>query len=243
MNPVVKYILIALSLVFAARRLWKAWRQFTRRSKVDLSAPPETQTTQIAGSDDALSPHKATVARRPDFKFKGLEYKALFVSPDYQQGMIEPTTEGQESHSVMGLTLSFTNNANEDCSECAVNVVAQIRFYSDDWSRSVDIATGVWLNSPCSSTTMEIGGIAELVLIMAKRPDYCAIGDLRLDINKQYPQYFMLEDVAWFSHVRVKLTDQISGTSTAISLRVWYDQEAWCHAFVPLPQAVEDMPW
>ena len=143
----------------------------------------------------------------------------------------------------MGLTLNFTNDANEDRSERAVNVVAKIRFYSGDWSKSVDIANGVWLNSPCSSTAMEIGGVGELVLIMAKRPDYCAIGDLRLDINKQYRQYFMLEDVSWFSHVRVKLTDQTSGTSTAISLRVWFDQGAWCHALVQPPQVVEGVPW
>jgi hypothetical protein len=207
MNPVVKSILIALALVFAARKLSEAWRQFKRRHKAGISAPPEGQTTQIAGSDihnHASSPHTATIARRPDFKFKGLEYKALFVSPDYNQGVIEPTTEGQESHSVMGLTLSFTNDANEDRSERAVNVVAQIRFYSDDWSKNVDIANGVWVNSTCSSTSMEIGGVEELVLIMAKRPDYCAIRDLRLDSNKQYRQYFMLEDVSWFSHVRVK---------------------------------------
>jgi hypothetical protein len=242
MNPVVKYILITLSLVFAARRLWEAWRQFKRRPEAGVSAP-EGQTTRMAGSDNALSPQKAAVARRPDFKLRCLEYKALFVSPDYNQGVIEPTTERQESHSVMGLTLSFTNDANEDRFERSVNVVSEIRFYSDDWSKSVDIANGVWLNSPCSSTTMEIGGIGELVLIMAKRPDYCAIKDLRLDINKQYRQYFTLEDVSWFSHVRVKLTDQISDTSTVISLRVWHDPGAWCHALVQPPQAVEDVPW
>ena len=68
-----------------------------------------------------------------------------------------------------------------------VSVVAQIRFYSGDWSKSMDIPYGVWVNSPCSTTSIESGGVEELVLILAKRPGYCAIRDLRLDISKQYP--------------------------------------------------------
>ncbi len=73
--------------------------------------------------------------------------------------------------------------------------------------------------------------------------DYCALRDVRLDINKEYPTYFKLEGVPWFSFVRIKLTDQISGTSAVSALRIWHDGKGWCHHSVSPPAAVENIPW
>ena len=90
---------------------------------------------------------------------------------------------------------------------------------------------------------MEVGAVEELVLILVNGADYGALRDVRVDINRNYPVYFKLENVPWFSHVRVKLTDQISGTSSVFALRIWHDGKGWCHHSVSPPTTVENTPW
>jgi hypothetical protein len=213
-------------------------------SYVSTEECPPQLAPGIGSQSGVVAPVTERPVRRPHFRFTGLGYKALFINPSPREGIGEPTTDEQETESVMGVTLSFTNMAVDDgSSKRAINVVARIRFYSDNWSKSRDILYGVWLNSPCNSTEMEIGAVEELLLILVNGSDYCALRDLRVDINKQYQNYFTLEDVAWVSHVRVKLTDQISATSEVFSLRVWYDGKGWCHHSVTPPEPVERVPW
>ncbi len=185
----------------------------------------------------------AKLTRRPQFRFTGIGRRHLFFSPDQKEGVVEPTTQEQEATSVACVTAIFTNNADDGTASRAVDVVARVRFYSSDWSKSRDILYGVWLSSPCNCTEMEIGAIQELVLLVVDGSTYFSLRDLRVSLNRQYGEnYVKVEDVSWFSHVRIKLTDQVSGESTVFTLRLWFDN-GWCQVESLPPSHITNAPW
>jgi len=184
-----------------------------------------------------LQPNTHSVVPRPHFAFTRLGYKALLIDDDPRRGVTEAITEDERSDAPMGITLSFTNLASGGGSKRAMNVVARIRLYSEDWSTSLDIPYGVWLNSPCNSTAMEIGAVEELLLLLVKDGEYGALRDLRGLRRAPDSVHFAVEDVPWFHYVRVKLIDQASDTSDEFSYRVWSDN-GWWHAQVQVPKNI-----
>jgi hypothetical protein len=187
-------------------------------------------------------PNLAPSKPRPHFAFTRLGYKPLLINNDPRQGVIEATTEEAKDEGVMGITLSFTNLSSGGGSKLAMNVVARIRFYSENWSTRRDIPYGVWLNSPCNVTAIAIGAVEELLLVVVNGAAYGAVRDLRVAGRKLDSGYVAVEDVPWFRYVRVKLIDQSSDTSEVFALRVWKDN-GWCHAPAVVPKNIEDSPW
>lgn len=169
---------------------------------------------------------------RPHFEFKGLGYPRLvYCSPSHREGVIEPTTAEETHNSVSALTLRFQNSPQEDGrSARALNVIAQLRLFSADWNKSADIDYGVWLDSPCDCTDMEVGDTRELVLLVLDNGRYYALRDLRHDSNREYDQYVKEIAVDWFRNVNITLIDQISHASEKWLLQVWYDGQGWCHS-------------
>jgi hypothetical protein len=90
---------------------------------------------------------------------------------------------------------------------------------------------------------MEIGAVEELILLVVDGSAYFALRDLRVSLKQQYGEnYVKVEDVSWFSHVRIKLTDQVSGESTVFTLRLWFDN-GWCHGEGYPPAHVTNAAW
>jgi hypothetical protein len=183
---------------------------------------------------------KQVQKREPEFEFIGLGYpRHLHVSERHREGVVEPTTLDQEQNSISALTLKFTNTPRSNGkSSRALQVVAPLRFYSEGWNRYRDVDYGVWVNSPCDCTGMEVGAIQELVLIFINGEDYASPCDLRHDINKDYEVYFKLESVPWFRYVRVTLTDQITHARKTWVLHIWNNQ-GWCCSEIVPPSHVQ----
>jgi len=177
---------------------------------------------------------------QPHLEFTGLSVRRLHFGTCVD-GIHDPTNETQLDESVKCITVGFTNLAIGLGSKRAAKVIARVRFYSGDWSRSLDIVTGVWLNSAGPRVAIDIGSTESLVLMVIEDTP-TAIRDLRSGgWIKQYLEY---QGVSWSSWVRIKLTDQVSGTVTTLTLKIWKDRtNRWCHAPASPPEHIENQPW
>ncbi len=185
----------------------------------------------IIGGSLATPSTLGPAPKYPHFEFVGIGFpRYLHISPSHEEGIVVATTLEQQRASVSALTLRFRNvpKGNSESAR-ALNVVGQLRFYSDGWSKTTDIDYGVWLDSSCDCTEMEVGDTRELILLILVDGSRYALQDLRHDINREYEEYLKELAVDWFKYVKVTLVDQVSHTSESWLLQIWNDGSGWCH--------------
>lgn len=196
----------------------------------------------IIGSTPASGVPPSSTAKRPHFKFAGVGFpRHLQLSQSQKDGLVEATAPEERESSALGLTLRF-RNAPAANSTRALNVVAQLRFYSKEWSKAADIDYGVWLDSPCDCTDMEVGDTRELCLFILVEGSRYALQDLRHG-NREYEARPYVKDlpVDWFRYVNVTLIDQISHASATFLLQIWHDGTGWCHEVMQPGQNPRDL--
>jgi len=228
------------AIVAIVRTLWKHGKtalidQHKRALQATYASHSPIQTAGrdiVNVSEVGEMPHQVQTVKQPHFEFKGLGFpRPVYCSQSHREGIVEPTTTEQTHNSVSALTLRFQNAPKENLTSArALNVVAQLRFNSEDWNKSTDIDYGVWLNSPCDCTDMEVGDTRELILLIFDGGHYYSLRDLRHEINREYDQYVKECAVDWFRYVKVTLIDQISHAAEEWLLQIWHDGRGWCHS-------------
>lgn len=128
---------------------------------INIHAIPES--IHVAQQPNLLSEQKAPAAA-PRFEYKGAREKDLFISPYARSGISDPHDSDERAHSLQCLILRFENTVHANAAR-AIEVIAQISFRSADTVREQSIGYGVWVNSPCNCTDMDVGDTRELVLI------------------------------------------------------------------------------
>ena len=204
---------------------------------VSIGVSPQMPVPKQRGDRVVPVPINKPISQQPHFELKGLGFpRSLYVSQSHRDGIVEATTEDQDLNAVAALTLRFYNSPQVDgTSARALNVIAQLRFFSADWNKSADIDYGVWVDSPCDCTDMEVGDTRELILVLIDGAHYFALRDLRHDINRVYVEYVKVIPVDWFKNLRVTLIDQTSHASKEWVLKVWHDGQGWCHNVTQQP--------
>jgi hypothetical protein len=163
----------------------------------------------------------------PNFSYVGPQSKFVFISDFPRDGVHEPHNEDEQSDAVYALVLKFTNEVIPGHTVGrALDVIATIKFRSDDGATAQRIDYGVWLNSPCASTGLEVGDTRELLLLIdAHDQSLRTLEDRRTDIN--YPDQFNYLRVAIVTHllnsIEVTLTDQRSQATFYRKFRVWME--------------------
>jgi hypothetical protein len=163
----------------------------------------------------------------PNFSYVGPQSKFVFFSDFPREGVHEPHNAGEQSDAVFALVLKFTNQVipGQRVGR-ALDVIATIKFRSQDGATEQRIDYGVWLKSPCASTDLEVGDTRELLLLIdASDHSLRALEDKRTDIN--YPEQFTYLRVANVTHllnsIEVTLTDRRSQVTFHRKFRVWME--------------------
>ena len=152
----------------------------------------------------------------------GLGRTDLYLSNISQEGIRPPASANQREAAVPGVTLRFANLPKEGESLRAINIVARIRLFSDDWTHLQDIDYGVWVGSSCEVTDMEVGDVRELVLfIIDDDNQLVGLRDMRHVGRFEFCESYVEPiSVDWARNVEVILTDQRSHTTTGWVLNV-----------------------
>ena len=102
----------------------------------------------------------------PNLQYVTSKEKRVFVSPLSREGICDPHNEEEHKNSVQALVLKFENRVLPGRKiASAWDVIAKIRFKSQDGVTERVIDYGVWLNSPCNCVDMGIGDTRELLLM------------------------------------------------------------------------------
>jgi hypothetical protein len=179
------------------------------------------------------APATAKVAPRPNIEFVGSQGKTVFVSPLAVDGIYDPKNEDERKKAVQALILKFENKVASDRTILAArNVIAKITFHSQDGTRHQSINYGVWLNSPCNSTTLGIGDTQELVLICAIEGLLVTFEDRRSDGHNFYDGFSYVRDAILDGLEIVEITVIDKGTQSFLhcKFKVWRDGLNFCVA-------------
>jgi hypothetical protein len=163
----------------------------------------------------------------PNLVYAGSEQKPVYIGRWDFEGICDPHTEEQRKSAVMSLVLKFENRIATDRKiGRAMNVIAKMRFLllqSNKVSeRAIDY--GVWLDSPCNSTSMEAGDTRELVVL-------CVVGDQLLTFrdkrtgNRNFGSeafaYLADADIGNFDRVEITIIDQTSQANLSGTFKFW----------------------
>lgn len=167
----------------------------------------------------------------PNIVYAGPKEKLVFISNVAQDGIRKPRTLEEENKSVPAFILKFENRTLPDRSiGRAPNVIAKMRFKSEDRATERRIDYGVWLDSPGVSTTFGIGDTCELVLMTVINKEVLTFEDQRTEGHKFYSGYTYLDFVAvdGLPLVEVTLIDQQSQVTVKRSFKVWREGPNFC---------------
>jgi hypothetical protein len=161
----------------------------------------------------------------PNLSYVGPQSKVVFISPYPREGIREPRDDGEQRESVFALLLKFTNTPipGQRVGR-AIDVIATVTFRSANRVTQRRIDYGVWLNSSCASTDLEVGDTRDLLLLIdASDQSLRTLEDKRTDIN--YPEesdYVRAAIVTGLlDSIEVTLTDQRSQVTYRRIFRVW----------------------
>jgi hypothetical protein len=161
----------------------------------------------------------------PNLSYVSPQSKFIFISGDPREGAHEPHNDSEEKEAVYALVLKFTNGAVPgQLVGRAMDVIATIKFRSDNRATELRIDYGVWLDSPCASTDLKKGDTRELLLLVdAGDQSLRALEDKRTDIN--YPEQFdYLKEknvTSLLGFIEVTLTDRRSQATLPKAFKVW----------------------
>ncbi len=185
-----------------------------------------------------------------DFAFVGTAIRTLQLNPDAHDGIDEHTNEnGVVLPNV--LVLRFSNlPPREGVATHSINIVAKMRFFSDNWSKHADVDYGVWVGSPSCTTDMDVGDTRELFCVAAippeqpgGQPELFTLRDLRSNqrlYDTSSDRLWVADiNVTWFRHVEILLMDSKGHkgrwiTTLRRSGSSWDQHEAYPPAHAPV---------
>lgn len=113
-----------------------------------------------------------------------------------------------------------------------MNVIAQVRFQSEDRATERRLDYGVWVDSPCVTTTFDVGDTCELVLLCVVNKKVFTFEDRRTDSNQYYSDFTYIDyfDAEDFPFVEVSVIDQTSQATVRHFFKVWREGARFCLA-------------
>jgi hypothetical protein len=194
----------------------------------DTQVLPQTPEHRKSTSEDK------TAAPVPRFEYKGPREKTVYINPYARYGITDPRNDEEFKSANTALCLRFENVPDSGAASRALDVIAKVSFRSANGAREQAFDYGVWLNSPCNSTDMEVGDTRELVLICVMDTGLVSFEDRRegtaasnamgaLD-HKFDARWTWLDDraVDGLESVEIKLIDRKTRIAATFKLRIWY---------------------
>jgi hypothetical protein len=179
------------------------------------------------------APATGSVASHPNIEYVGLQEKLVYVSPYGQDGFCDPQNNDQREKSLPALVFKFENKPVGDRKiSRARNIIAKIHFQSEDGARHCSLGYGVWLNSPCNSTSLGIGDTQELLMMCALENELVTFEDRRGISHNCFEafSYFHESVISGLEIVRVTIIDQDTQSILDRKFKVWRDGLRFCVA-------------
>jgi hypothetical protein len=243
-HPLVRPMLWTLSAILLGICLFSLVRKRTRTHE----SKPISQTTHgtsspsgAVGSIGSIGPGahvnigtnnnevkrvESKPRKTPLFEFVGLARRLVYINIDPRHGVHEPTTEAERQLAIPVFTACFTNIGRSDgTSFDGFNVIAKLRFFSDNWVKHKDIEYAVWIGSAAESTSLDVGHTEEIFLLGQFEGRKFCLRDRRKN-QLYYSQWGediqYVEDITvdGFPHVEVMLIDGRSHVSRTWLFRV-----------------------
>jgi len=226
----------------AACIVWLCTRLFGNRKRIGSSAtvqsPILTQNfqpvinvhTSVVGS---VEPVKQKLKDRdegsrtkplPHFQYRGHREKPVFINPYARFGIHDPRDSKEIEGATEALVLRFENEPRGTMTARAMDVVAKISFRSSRGNRE-EIDYGIWLNSPCDCTDMEVGDTRELMLIAVMDGKLSGFDDRREENHDYDSEWSWLADreIDDLASVEVRLIDRRTAATRKFSFQIKYD--------------------
>jgi hypothetical protein len=129
------------------------------------------------------------------------------------------------NHSIRALVLRFENAPDDGTTARAIDVIAKLLFRSSSGVTEQAVDYGVWVNSPCNCTDMDVGDTRELVLICAMEGKLLTFDDRREANHSFYSEWSWLHSrpVDGLESVEIRLIDQRTGATRTFTFRILYD--------------------
>jgi hypothetical protein len=185
------------------------------------AAPPTAP--QVARAAPPISAQ----ARVPNLTYAGWGETRVFISPDPRRGVSEPRTDHEGEQALdRALFLKFENALIPGQSiGSAMNVIAKLRFVASNrvFERAVDY--GIWLASPCGSTTIDPGDTRKLLIKCIDGHAFVTFEDRRAQGHfATGSQYLDSMPVDGLELVEVTLVDKITQTVAKFQFRIRWDR-------------------
>jgi hypothetical protein len=185
----------------------------------------------------------------PRLEFGDISIKSVIFDPDKRVGLVEPRTESEERDAITAVFLKVFNLPRKsEKSRKAMNVTARIRFYGFGFTKSIDAVPGVWLNSPCASTSIDVGKMQELFLVATNQDNgYTSIRDLRdtplpnFTGDDELVFYVKAVPIKWFDSLEVIVTDTQSHVSEMRSFSLKPSGYSWILNETTIPPTASRM--
>jgi hypothetical protein len=193
-----------------------------------------TLPSALAPSGLSQESKPETLAPGPNLEYVTSKEKLVFVSPFARDGICDPRSLEERRKSLQALVLKFENRVVTDRKIArAMNVIAKMRFTSEDGVRQRVIDYGVWLNSPSNSTDMGVGDTRELLVVCAMNDKNLVGFEDRREGNHQfYDQFSYLDDgsVDGLEIVEITVIDKNTQATLRCKFRVWREGARFCVA-------------
>ena len=185
----------------------------------------------VAAPPPQVSKQQPASELSPNIEYVGCKEKPVFISPFARDGFCDPRTADEYDKSVQAFVLRFENKPLPDRKiSRAMNVVAKVRFQSENRVTERRLNYGVWLNSPCVSESFGIGDTCELVLMCAVENQLLSFEDRRTEGHSFYDgfTYFEEGDVEGLGIVEVTLIDKNTQATLKRTFKVWREGSSFC---------------
>ncbi len=160
----------------------------------------------------------------PNLSYVSPQSKFVFISGNPREGVHEPHNDSEQKEAVYALVLKFTNGVIPgQLVGRAMDVIATMKFRSDNRATELRIDYGVWLNSPCASTDLKKGDTRELLLLVDTGDQSLrALEDKRTGNYPEQFEYLKATNVtSLLGSIEVTLTDRRSQATLPKPFKVW----------------------
>lgn len=194
-----------------------------------------------SNSIDIKRNHAAPRIKPPCLRIERITIKNVEIQRHWRDGVRE-VVNGSGTQTVL---LHVVNLPKGGESGRAWNVVARMRFFAQHGAKHIDIHPGVWLNTPISSISIDVGYTAELFLFSwivdpSLEAEYMLLRDLRP--NRPYEMdengnelYVSPHLFTWIHYVEVILTDTRTQATTEGVYSLTRTGSSWSLAEATLP--------
>lgn len=222
---------LALQDVKSSQTLGASSPAFAAGRDIHVSYAPPAHVPTTYSETTTSKPD--LVAKSPNLEYVGSRERRVFISPDARQGICDPQTSEERDKSLQALVLKLENKILPGRNITrARNVIAKIRFQSEDGVTQRLIDYGVWLNSASNTDDFGIGDTRELVLLCAMDGSLLTFEDKRVDGDRYMPGFGWFEDsnVDGLGMVEVTVIDRETQHVLNVKLKVWLDGNRFCVA-------------